>query len=423
METKQLEISAIHAMIFGESEYQNMVFSKCEPNTFTIPEARKAFLIGLSLYNDGKQIDLPIIYSRSDERTQAFIMEAAALGNIVIYDHLRQSLDELSKGLRIRRFLDATKKANEAVQTGDESAMFELSSRIEQIQSSGSSSELVPISTAISDAINKMIHAKESQIVTGFRLFDQYFDGIKPGRLALLAAETGKGKSAFATCFAWNVANQGGVVLYISLEMPCEAISTRILSNVSCVSKPNMQKAMKDYDESTLKEIEAAAELIRTKKIFYRSKGVCTPSLLTNSIKQVKAQCGRCDLVIVDYLQLMQSSSRSDSREREVAAFSRALVQIALSEDTFILALSQVNRQVNMRNSNRLFLSDIRESAAPTQDASGVFCLYIEDGEECHRDIIRMRLDLIKNREDRTGGVTLIFNKPLQRFMDELPDF
>ena len=424
MDTKLLERSIIHGMVFGDPVHQDLIFSRCDPMYFVTPEARKAFLTGLKLYNDGKDIDLTAIHSRSDEKTGAYIIETTTeLGRYVVFDNIRQALDDLEKSKQQRDFIEAAEKAITAAKAGDDAAMLQLSSRIEEIQSIGSGSDLVPLSDSVASAIAKLGEYAKPAIKTGFRIFDDYFDGIRPGRLALLAAGTGIGKSAFATNLAWNVANHGGVVLYLSLEMSHEAISTRIISNLSKISKPNIQKAIKENDAKVLDEVMQAADEIKERKIIYKPKSVINARIVVNSIRQIRAQYGRCDLVIVDYLQLMQPIKRSDSREREVADFSRSLVTIALSEDTFILALSQVNRQVESRSSNKLRLSDIRESAAPTQDASGVFALYVRDDEDETKDIIRMQLALIKNREDRTGVSTVIFNKPLQSFMDEIPTF
>lgn len=418
----QLERSVIFVMIFGELDRKEILFSQCDPTYFTQAEARNAFISGLHLYNENKEsVDLPLLIQRVDKATETYLYDVFNDQPLVTYDNLLNYIDALAKNKRLREFTAAATSAIEAAKAGDESAIYELSNRIEQIQDTGTQSEFITLEESVINAINHGSDISNSAIKTGYWLIDDYFDGIAPGRLALLAAETGAGKSAFAANLAWEVAKRGGVVLYLSLEMRDESISNRIIYNVTGVDKVSWHKAAVNQDDKTLARIAEAVDLVHRKQIVYRTKNNLTPQQLLNAIRQVKAGWGKCDLVIVDYLQLMQSNRRSDTREREVADFSRSLVTAALQEDTFILALSQVNRQVNGRSSNRLYLSDIRESAAPTQDASGVFMLYYDDDQDSSQDRTLMTLELAKNRGDRTGSESLIFDKPLQRFSEIFP--
>lgn len=418
----EIERNIIFAFVDPDRDEQQKerILADLEPEHFTINEARKIFVIASALYAEGNGIgDLAMIEPRTDQQTSAFLLDICAARPFFTSEQINKYISELHRLKRCRDAAAATRAALKALEEGDESAIYELQNRLEKDAAAGGSLQLVPLSDAVSEALTRMGDKHKNNIKTGFSLIDNYFSGIEPGRLAILAAVTGAGKSAFAANLAWNVAKSGGTVLYVSLEMPEYRIASRIIANITGIDKRAQEAAVKNCDLKTLERITEANELIKGKKIFLHAAGnAITTAQIQNLIRQTRAIYGACNLVIVDYLQLLQPQRKTDTREREVANFSKALANISIKEDTCIFALSQVNRQVDGRSGNRLYLSDIRESAAPTQDAAGVFFLYQDDGEEKAQDICHYTIEIAKSRDDALSMDYLIFNKPLQRFTD-----
>ena len=233
--------------------------------------------------------------------------------------------------------------------------------------------------------------------------------------MLVFGAGTGDGKSALALNVGLNVAENGGTVLYISLEMNAEEIALRLIASAGEIRLDRLQNAAEENDGETL---QAAADIVSKLESlkFVLSCTSSTAQQIISMIKQVKAAYGCCDLVIVDYLQLVTLGRRTETREREIADISRALSAAALQEETCIIALSQVNRQVSLRETHELMLSDIRESSAPTHDASAVFFLYPANDDD--EDLMKYELKIAKNRNGRTGITSLIFDKPKQKFYD-----
>lgn len=421
MKQTELERKLIFTILQGNEEAQEKIFAELEPEHFTIDEARKVFVIASALHTtENSAVDFAMIQPRIDEKTNDFIFEIIRANPFVTAEQVSKYIPELHRLKRCRDAAAAARAAAKALEEGDESAIFELQNRLEKSSAAGGSLQLVTLADAMHNAISALGDTNKSSIKTGFYLIDDYFDGVKAGRLAILAAETGKGKSALAANIALNVARTGGIVLYVSLEMQAEQIAERARAILTGISKQDAQRAAKKQDSATLEKIIEANELVTDKRIVFFDKGSITAPQIVNLIRQVKAAYGACDLVIVDYLQLLESSRKSDTRERQIADISRTLAAAALAENTCIFALSQVNRQVDQREGSELFISDIRESAAPSHDASGVFMLYPVDDDEAEQDeaVIPMKLKLEKNRNGKTGHATIYFNKPLQRFTD-----
>lgn len=417
----ELERKIIFPVLQGDEQAQEKIFAELEPEHFTIDEARKVFIIASALHTaDNSTVDFALIQPRTDEKTTDFLFDIIKESPLVTAEQISRYIQELDRLKRCRDAAAAARAAAAALDEGDESAIYALQNKLEKDTAAGGSLQLVTLSEAMQNAISALGDKTRSNIKTGFYLIDDYFDGLKAGRLAILAAETGKGKSALAANIALNVARTGGTVLYVSLEMQAEQIAERARAILTGISKQDAQRAARQQDSATLEKVIEASELAADKRIIFFDKGSITAPQIVNLIRQVKAAYGACDLVIVDYLQLVESSRKTDTRERQIADISRTLAAASLSENTCIFALSQVNRQVDQREGNRLVISDIRESAAPSHDAHGVFMLYCkdEDTDEQDEDIIKMTLELVKNRNGRTGAATIIFDKPRQRFTD-----
>ena len=421
---KDLEKRIIAEALQNARDLQDTIFAEVEPDDFVTEEARKSFILASDQYYKDKVIDQKILDTRTtDKKVTAYMCECLDANLGVSYEQIKNTIAELKKWRRCRDAESAILKTRDAIKNGDESAIIDLQMHLESVTSYGEDTEDISMSEAIDEALYRIGDKQSKSIITGYLPLDKNFRML-PGRLALLAAETGGGKSAFAANIALNVARNGGVVRYVSL-------AERIIANYGNISMKKLQAAKEKDDFQTLEEAAKAGQELKELQIDYCCRVIPVNKIRT-LIKRTRAKHGKCDLVIVDYLQLLYTNRNKDTREREVAEISRTLKAIAQSENTCILALSQVNRDLDKRkqqaayddskrNKSELFIGDIRESAAPTHDADAVFLLYPVN-ENDDSDIIQMILKTAKCRNGQTGYNNLVFNRAIQRITDKASD-
>jgi len=260
--------------------------------------------------------------------------------------------------------------------------------------------------------IIEQLHARKELITgipTGFEKLDYMTSGFQAGDLVILAARPGLGKTSLALNIAYHAAiNDNKTVGIFSLEMTKEQLMLRMFSNKSKVNYSSIRSGyIKDGD---LEKLVHAADELGQAKIFIDD----TPAI---SVMEIRAKSRRLqkdkglDLIIVDYLQLMRGSRKSESREREIAEISGSLKALAKELSLPVLAISQLSRQTETRSDRIPQLSDLRESGAIEQDADLVLFIhradvYRKDPEE--KDGIA-ELIIGKQRNGPTGSVKLAF--------------
>ena len=273
---------------------------------------------------------------------------------------------------------------------------------------------LIPVATVVQNVCDNMNEAAESGqkipgLSTGLDDLDRTILGLNKGELILVAARPGMGKTSIALNIASHVAkNTDKTVAVFSLEMSREQLVSRIIAGEARVSSQNMLTGKLSKDEWGL-IIDAAQDLSVTDMRIDDN-----PML---SVSDMNAQCrriGNLGLVVIDYLQLMQSAggeSRSyanENRQQVVSDMSRMLKIMAKELNVPVICLSQLSRANESRPNKRPQLSDLRESGAIEQDADVVIGLYRdayyhpEEGDQTHAEAL-----VLKNRKGRTGTVDL----------------
>ncbi|MFH2010843.1 MAG: replicative DNA helicase [bacterium] len=263
-------------------------------------------------------------------------------------------------------------------------------------------------------------------VATGFTEFDRMTNGLQAGSLVIVAARPSMGKTSLALNMASHAAISHGIpVIVFSLEMTKEQLVERLLCSEARVEADRLRKG--NLSGEDWKQLTAAASRLDPAKIYIDD----SPSA---SLQQVRSKCRqwRSDrqifserdptaiespkgLVVIDYLQLMQATTSSgramESREREVSEISRGLKAMAKELDLPVLALSQLNRQVEKREDKRPNLSDLRESGAIEQDADLIGFIYRPDFYEKDEDKRTGTAELIigKQRNGPTGTAELAF--------------
>ncbi len=250
-------------------------------------------------------------------------------------------------------------------------------------------------------------------VPTGIQGLDQKLLGLQPGALIILAARPSVGKTAFALNIGTYAAIKGEKrVAIFSLEMPSEQLAMRILAAEAKLDFWRMSQGL--LQQSDWDRIMTHGDRIGASRIWLDDNFVLSPIELRAKCRKIKRE-GGLDLVIVDYLQLMNAPG-APSREQEIALISRSLKSLAKELDLPILALSQLNRGVEKRKGEPPMLSDLRESGAIEQDADVVMFLHRpgedREGEPQQRgDVQEIELHIAKQRQGPTGVVELVFFK------------
>jgi replicative DNA helicase len=260
-------------------------------------------------------------------------------------------------------------------------------------------------------------------LATGYTEFDKMTGGLRPGDLVIVAGRPSMGKSTLAVNMAEYAAvnpNIRASVAIFSMEMPSEQIITRMLSSIGGVPL-NSIRSGRISDEDWVRITGATSQLSEA-KIFVDETPGLTPTDLRARARRVKREHG-LDLVVVDYLQLMQVPGTKENRATEISEISRGLKALAKELSIPVIALSQLNRSVEQRQEKKPVMSDLRESGAIEQDADMILLIYREevyDKNTTKKGIAE--IDLAKHRNGEIGTFLLTFQGPYARFSNYAPD-
>jgi replicative DNA helicase len=259
---------------------------------------------------------------------------------------------------------------------------------------------------------------------TGFADFDKMTGGLRPGDLVIVAGRPSMGKTTLAVNMAEYAALNGtskrASVAIFSMEMPSEQVITRMLSSIGGVPLQNLRSG-KISDDDWVRITSATSQLSEA-KIFIDETPALTPTELRARSRRVKREHG-LDLIVVDYLQLMQVAGTKENRATEISEISRGLKVLAKELSCPVIALSQLNRGVEQRENKKPVMSDLRESGAIEQDADMILLIYRE--EVYDRNTTRKgiaEIDLVKHRNGEIGTFVLTFQGQFTRFANYMPD-
>jgi replicative DNA helicase len=260
-------------------------------------------------------------------------------------------------------------------------------------------------------------------LATGFVDFDRRTGGLRGGDLVIVAGRPSMGKTTLAINMAENVAlapDVKGSVLVFSMEMPSEQLMTRMLASWGGVPLHDIRSGrVTDHDWA---RISSATSQLQEARIFIDESPGLTPTELRARARRVKREHG-LDLVVVDYLQLMQVTGTKENRATEISEISRGLKALAKELDVPVIALSQLNRSVEQRENKRPVMSDLRESGAIEQDADMILFIYREEVYDKNSPRKgEADIDLAKHRNGETGHFILTFQGQFTRFQNFMSD-
>lgn len=282
---------------------------------------------------------------------------------------------------------------------------------------------LVGAAELIKDSMNRLTALFENKteftgIPTGFTQLDKVTSGFQPGEMTIIAARPSMGKTAFSLNIAQHIVlREKKSLAYFSVEMAKEQLMMRMLASEARVNLADLRKGrLSDNDWPRL--IDRASKLAEARLFIDDTSGI-SPFEIRAKCRRLKAQHG-LDIIMIDYLQLMDLKQKVESRERAVSEISRTLKAIAKELEIPVVALAQLNRGVENRGDRRPMLSDLRESGSIEQDADVIMMLFREDYYDRDNPDIKGISEVIvaKQRNGPTGTVKLRWEAHFGRFSD-----
>jgi len=281
---------------------------------------------------------------------------------------------------------------------------------------------LKPLHPVLEETLDQLatLYDRDSHVVgvpTGYRDLDNLLLGLQPSNLVIVAARPGQGKTSFALGCALEVALVARKpVLFFSLEMGHLELTKRLLASEARIDARKL--ATGQLTEAEWPKLNQAVGRLAEAPFFIDDNPHLTVMEMRAKARRVKAKQGDLGLICVDYLQLMQTSRRVESRQVEVSELSRGLKILARELECPVMALSQLSRGLELRADKRPMLADLRESGAIEQDADVVMFLHRPedrdggDGAPAGKaDVQEIELHIAKQRQGPVGKIDLVFFK------------
>lgn len=257
-----------------------------------------------------------------------------------------------------------------------------------------------------------------SGLHTGFNGLDDYTSGFQPSELIVLAARPSMGKTALVCNFAMSVAKAGRGVLIFSLEQSKLELAERLLCIEARISGHKLRQGeLDEFEQSMLME---ASNEMRQHHIFIDDQAGRTMSQIAAIARRLKRRA-TLDIVVIDYLQLIETEDKNMPREQQISSITRRLKFLAKDLDIPVIALAQLNRGVEQREDKRPRLSDLRESGAIEQDADIVMFLHRPEAYDPEDRPGEADLIIAKNRHGPIGTVELTWLREMLKFGDKSP--
>ena len=396
------------------------VIEQLRPEDFYIRQNREIYETVYSMFNYSRTID-PVtvlenmrqngVYDESQSR--GYLLQL--MDTTPTAANVGEYIGIMKDKTLLRRIAETAGEMTAMVQQGTDTGQDVLEAaeqRIYAIRQGRAAQGLTPISAVLLDVYDRLaeLAANDSPVPglsTGLGDLDMAISGLNKSDLILLAARPGMGKTSMALNILLYAGKfSGKSVAFFSLEMSREQLALRLISNESFVD--NKKLVTGKLDDQDWESVAAAADALNRTKILIDDDSTVT-------VADINAKCRRVEdlgLVVIDYLQLMQSSGgrqySGENRQQVVSDISRSLKIMAKELNVPVLCLSQLSRANESRTNKRPMLSDLRESGAIEQDADIVMFLYREDYYEKETENHNLAECIIaKNRHGETGTVEL----------------
>lgn len=433
------EQSVLGSILMDESKL-NDVLQSLKPEMFYSDQNRALYEQMCALYAANEAVDIVTLVNALSH-DEAFGGADNAKEYITRIVETVPSISNLESYLRIiqekyqaRRLLDAARSILDQTSEGSDADLVleSVEQKLYEIRSGKENSSVKTIKQAILEVIDTMQklggedRSMYAGIPTGFHYLDTVLTGLGRSDLIILAARPGMGKTSFALNIATNVARQQKVpTIIFSLEMSSEQLTDRILSSTANIDSQSFRTGRLNGSEWQ-DFAQATALLYETPIYMDDTPGISVPEMKAK-IRQINQDPNKekIGLVIIDYLQLMQSAKRTESRVQEISDITRNLKILAKELGVPVIALSQLSRAAEKtagRSDHRPQLSDLRDSGSIEQDADVVLFLYraayynSQNGEDNQANENEAECIVAKNRHGETSTIRLGWDGAHTRF-------
>lgn len=427
----EAERSVIGAMIIDESAVDDAA-EIVEPVDFYSTKYQEIYKAILQVIDEKKPVDYITLEDKLKSNNMyeiiggidELISISEAVGsavNVKYYADIIKSKAIIRNLMRVSQDVIDMSIANNSVGEVLEYA----ESNIFKISQNRNHQDLVPIQDMLEPTLSRIGEMSMSQgqltgVTTGLIDLDRQLSGLQNSDLILLAARPAMGKTSLALNIAYKASVKHHVAVF-SLEMSKMQLTQRLLSALSNINLSELVSGK--ITEWT--NLGQASQLLAETNMYVDDTSSISLNELRSKCRKLKARSD-LDLVIIDYLQLMTTNSRSENRQQEISTISRGLKGLAKELNCPILALSQLSRAPDQRPNHRPVMSDLRESGAIEQDADVVLMLYRDDYYDPETDKPNIaEIIVAKHRNGPTGTVDTLFDKEHTKFMDldkQMPD-
>ncbi len=413
---------AEQSVLGGALSSSSAVGTVCEmlkTNDFYFEQNRTVFSVILELFNENTPIDVVTVSDRLNQHDKldaiggvqylsSLILSVPTTGNIEYYAKIIKD-----KAVLRNLIFSSSSILNMAYDEDDltERILDLAEQKILDVSSGKVSNDIVHISevmmTAYDDMVkNSLTKGTVTGISTGFTYLNNMTGGLHGGELIIVAGRPGMGKSSFAVNIAEYAAIKENIpVAIFNLEMSKSMIVNRIICSQAMVDSQNVRKG--EFQPEDWQQICSVIDKLSAAPIYIDDSSLITVSEIRAKCRRLK-QTKNLGLIVIDYLQLMQSNRRSDNRQQEISDISRSLKVLAKELDVPVIALSQLSRTSESRSDKRPMLSDLRESGAIEQDADMVIFLYRDDYYNKESDEKNIaEINIAKQRSGSTGTFML----------------
>ena len=400
------ELSVTGAYLI-DPRYLNRVAGTLQAEDFMNPLCAKLYTAATKAFREGKVLD-PVmardVILHATPNPDAFLVDCMNMCPSVsaAEDHA-EYIHAQAKERRLRSRIDEALTS----QSGDGLAV-EIAG-ICQDYISGKLGRSHTMAQTLNKLMDSLSAPPANRVETGFTRVDALLKGIRAGNLVIVAARPAAGKSIWAQCVAMNVARTGKSVLLYSLEMSDEELGERIIAGASGVQLDKITDHT--LDEQAWKRLSEACQYLYDLPLIINDD----PGVTTSKIRAEARTTKNLGLIIIDFMTLMKSEGKYDSRNLEVGAISRELKLLAMELNIPIIVLSQLNRSVS--DTDRPTLAALRDSGELEQNANKVIFLWNIDIEQGIKGVA-----VAKNRQGRCGAVQMRFVGDQMRFVEMRAD-
>ena len=425
------EQSTLGGMLLSKDAVADVI-ETLRGSDFYVPKHEIIFEAVLSLYSHGEPTDVVAV---TDELIKTGDLQRAGGAD---YLHTLTSIVPtaanagyyagiIAERALLRRLVDAGTRIVQMGYAGEGDAtdlVNTAQAEIYGVTGAETKEDYVPLTIAVDAAMSEIEAAQGRDgsmtgVPTGFHELDELTNGLHGGQMIVVAARPAMGKSTLALDFARAAAikhNQPSI--FFSLEMGRAEIAMRLLSAEGGIPLQNLRKGTLDNRDWTT--VAATRGRINDAPLYIDDSPNMTLVEIRAKCRRLKQRAG-LKMVVIDYLQLMTSGKRVESRQQEVSEFSRALKLLAKELQVPVIALSQLNRGPEQRQDKKPAISDLRESGSIEQDADMVILLHRESAYDKETRPGEADLIVAKHRNGPTATVTVAFQGHYSRFTDMAP--